>query len=214
MDVISVSKQRFTTKKYDTRRKIDPETVTKIETLLQMAPSSLNTQPWHYIIAGTEQGRDLIAQATDDKYAMNAQKIRQASHVVVFCVRDDMDEAHLKAVLEQQGKDGRFATPEVREAAERGLAFFTHLNRPRMQEWLTRQVYLSLGYTMLGVAALGIDSTSIEGIDVDRLDELLHLREKGLHSLVVLSLGYHADDDFNAQLPKSRLPTEYIITHL
>ena len=214
MDVIKASEQRFTAKKYDASRKIDADTIAKIETLLQTAPSSVNSQPWHYIIAGTEQGRDLIAQATDEKYAMNTQKIRQASHVIVFCVRDDMDDAHLKAVLDQEDDDGRFSTPEAREAMEKGRAFYANLNRPRMQEWLSRQVYLSFGYTMLGVAALGLDSTPIEGIDVDRLDELLNLREKGLHSLVVLSLGYHADDDFNAQLPKSRLPSEYTITHI
>lgn len=214
MDIISASEKRFTTKKYDAHRKIDEATIAKVETLLRTAPSSVNSQPWHYIIAGTEQGRDLIAQAADEKDAMNSRKIRQSSHVVVFCVRDDMDDEYLAAILDQEQKDGRFSTPEARGAMDKARKFYAGLNKPRMNEWLSRQVYLSLGYTMMGIAALEIDSTPIEGIDVNRLDELLNLREKGLRSLVVLSLGYHAEDDFNAALPKSRLPAERIITRI
>ncbi|WP_414502400.1 oxygen-insensitive NAD(P)H nitroreductase [Zymobacter sp. IVIA_5232.4 C2] len=214
MDVVTASEARFTAKKYDASRRIDAATMDKVETLLRTAPSSVNSQPWHYIIAGTEQGRDLIAQAADGNYAMNVEKIRSASHVVVFCVRDDMDEAHMQAILDQEDKDGRFSTEDARSAMDKGRHFFVGLNKPRMQDWMARQVYLSLGYTLLGAAALGLDSTPIEGIDVDRLDELLGLREKGLRSLVVLPLGHHAEDDFNAKLPKSRLPAEQIITHI
>lgn len=214
MDIITASEKRFTAKKYDASRKIDVATMDKVETLLRQAPSSVNSQPWHYVIAGSDEGRDLVAQATDELYAANANKIRHASHVVVFCVRDDMDEEYLQAILDQEDADGRYATPETRSAADQILHIYVGLNKPRMQEWLSRQVYLSLGYTLLGVSALGIDSTPIEGIDVDRLDELLKLREKGLRSLFVLSLGYHAEDDFNANLLKSRLPTERIITRI
>lgn len=214
MDITTASEKRYTAKKYDAHRKIDAETLRKVETLLRTAPSSVNSQPWHYVIAGTDQGRDLIAQAADEHYAMNSGKIRDASHVVVFCVRDDLDEAHLQAILAQEDKDGRFANAEARSATDKGRHFFANANKPRMQDWMSRQVYLSLGYMLMGVAALGLDSTPIEGIDVDRLDELLKLREKGLRSLVVATLGYHADDDFNASLPKSRLPAEVTVTHL
>lgn len=213
MDIITTSEQRYSAKKFDTNRKIDDATLAKIETLLRTAPSSVNAQPWHYIIAGTEQGRNLIAQAAEEQYSMNIEKIRNASHVVVFCVRDDMDEEHLDAILNQEEHDGRF-TPEKRSAMENGRKFLINLNRPRMHEWLSRQVFLSFGYTLMGIAALGVDGAPIEGIDVDLLDKRLQLREKGLRSLAVLCLGYHAEDDFNAKLPKSRLPAEYTITHI
>ena len=214
MNITTASEKRYSAKKYDAHRKIDAETLSKVETLLRTAPSSLNSQPWHYVIASTDHGRDLVAQAADEHYAMNSGKIRDASHVVVFCVRDDLDEAYLQAITAQEDKDGRFATPEERSAADKGRIFYINEKKPHMQEWMSRQVYLSLGYMLMGVAALGLDSTPIEGVDVDRLDELLKLREKGWRSLVVATLGYHADDDFNATLPKSRLPAEVTITHL
>lgn len=54
----------------------------------------------------------------------------------------------------------------------------------------------------------------MEGFDSAALDAELSLNEKGLSSLVLLSLGYHADSDFNAKLPKSRLPREHVFTFL
>ena len=214
MDVVTASQKRYSTKKYDTGRHIDDATMAKVEALLRESPSSVNSQPWHYVIAGTEEGRDLVARAADEKFAMNSEKLRHASHVVVFCMRDDIDDAHLQALVSQEEADGRFANADARTATAQSRGYFVNLYRPRLKEWMARQVYLSLGYTIMGAAALGLDSTPIEGIDTDRLDELLHLREKGLRSLVVLSLGYHASDDFNAKLPKSRLTAEQIITHI
>lgn len=54
----------------------------------------------------------------------------------------------------------------------------------------------------------------MEGIDLEALDAEFGLREKGFRSLVVVSLGYRASDDFNAQLAKSRLPEAEVITEI
>ncbi|MNP70527.1 Oxygen-insensitive NAD(P)H nitroreductase [compost metagenome] len=67
---------------------------------------------------------------------------------------------------------------------------------------------------MLGAAALGVDATPMEGFDSKMLDAELGLRDQGFTSLVLVSLGYHSSDDFNAGLPKSRLPAESLFTFL
>ena len=55
----------------------------------------------------------------------------------------------------------------------------------------------------------------MEGIDIAVLDETLGLRDKGYSSLVVVPIGYHdAENDFNADLPKSRLPYSEILTEI
>lgn len=45
-------------------------------------------------------------------------------------------------------------------------------------------------------------------------DEGPGLRANGLTSSVIVALGYCPADEFNASLPKSRLPGETVITHL
>ena len=46
------------------------------------------------------------------------------------------------------------------------------------------------------------------------MDEGLGLRARGLTSSVIVALGYRAAEDFNAKLPKSRLPLEQVLTRL
>jgi nitroreductase/dihydropteridine reductase len=83
-----------------------------------------------------------------------------------------------------------------------------------MAQWFEKQVYIALGNAMTAAAALGVDSTPMEGIDPAALDAELGLHDQGLSSLVLLCLGYHAETDFNAKLPKSRLPQEQVFTFL
>jgi nitroreductase/dihydropteridine reductase len=40
------------------------------------------------------------------------------------------------------------------------------------------------------------------------------LRANGLTRSVIVALGYRPADEFNASLPKTRLPAETVITHL
>ena len=64
------------------------------------------------------------------------------------------------------------------------------------------------------LAALGVDACPIEGFDQGAVDAALGLREQGLSSTVIVALGFRAKDDFNAKLPKSRLPASEVITTL
>lgn len=57
-------------------------------------------------------------------------------------------------------------------------------------------------------------SGSIEGFDFRTIDEEFGLRAQGYSSVVMVALGYHSETDFNAQLPKSRLPQEQVLTLL
>lgn len=48
MDLLNVSKTRYTTKAYDPIRKIPKEQVARLLEILRLTPSSINIQPWHF----------------------------------------------------------------------------------------------------------------------------------------------------------------------
>ena len=50
--------------------------------------------------------------------------------------------------------------------------------------------------------------------DAAILDEEFGLKEKGYTSLVVVPVGHHSVEDFNATLPKSRLPQNITLTEV
>lgn len=223
-NITDFAKSRYTVKAYDADYKIPVETVQKLKELLRLSPSSTNAQPWHFILASTDEGKARVAKGTDDKYPFNSLAIRNASHVVVFASRLAMTDDHLGAVLAQEEADGRFKAGTPKESAERkasmdgGRRMFVNLHKHHYkdaQHWMDKQVYLNIGQFLLGAAALGVDATPMEGIDIDALDEEFGLRDKGYSSLVVVTLGRsHPEDDYNAKLPKSRLPNEYILTEV
>ena len=217
MNIARIATTRHTTKAFDPARKIPAETFAQLETLLRFAPSSVNSQPWHFVIADNEAGKSRIAKAAQGGYAYNEAKIRNASHLVVFCVRQELDDQHLQAILDQENADGRFASPEAKAGQHKSRSFYADLHRHQLKDarsWMEKQLYLAFGTLLLGAATLDIDTCPMEGFDVAILDEELGLSARGLTSVVIAALGYHGDDDFNAKLPKSRLPADVLITRI
>ena len=83
MDIISVALKRHSTKAFDPAKKLTAEEAEKIKTLLQYSPSSTNSQPWHFIVASTEEGKARVAKSAAGTYVFNERKMLDASHVVV-----------------------------------------------------------------------------------------------------------------------------------
>ncbi|MBY7789195.1 oxygen-insensitive NAD(P)H nitroreductase [Vibrio fluvialis] len=215
MNITAHAKSRYSTKSFDADKRITDEHVQAIKDLIRFSPSSTNSQPWHFILASTEEGKQRIAKAAQDRYAFNEAKILNASHVLVFCAKTSIDEEYLLNLLEVEDKHGRFANADAKQGMHNGRSFFVNMHRFDLkdaQHWMEKQVYLNVGTVLLGVSTLGIDAVPIEGFDAKVLDEEFGLRAKGLTSVVVVPLGYRAEEDFNAKLPKSRWPETNIIT--
>lgn len=216
-DITYYAKSRHTVKVYDADKKISDENLSKVKELLRYSASSTNAQPWHFVIASTPEGKERIAKSTDRLYPFNRNSIVSASHVVVFCSKLDIDEDYLLQVLKQEENDGRFGNnPEFKAQMHAGRSLFVNLHKQDfkdVQHWMDKQVYVNLGAFLLGVSTLGIDATPMEGIEINELDKQLGLREQGYTGLVVVPIGYHhTQEDYNAKLPKSRLPESSILT--
>lgn len=214
MNIAETVRRRYSTKAFDVSKKISSEDFAQIEAALRNSPSSVNIQPWHFVIADDEAGKARIAKATEN-FAYNTPKVADASHVVVFAARIHADDDYLKAVLEQEDKDGRYATAEFKQTGDSVRRLFLGIHRDQIrdeEQWLSKQVHINMGFTLFAAAALGIDAIPMEGIDLQALDKEFGLTGKGYKSVAVVSFGYRAADDFNAALPKSRLENEAIFT--
>lgn len=214
-DIIQYVKKRYSTKVFKKDEKISNADMDKVKELLRYAASSTNAQPWKFVIASSDEAKAKVAKATEN-YPFNTQAILDASHVVVFASRLEINEEFLRKVLEQEDKDGRFdAAPEFKEKMHEGRSWFVNIHKQDMkdvQHWMDKQVYLNLGSFLLGASALGIDTLPMEGVDFKVLDEQFGLREQGYSSIVVVPIGYaDREADFNSKLSKSRLPLSEIL---
>jgi nitroreductase/dihydropteridine reductase len=217
MKITDVAKIRYSTKKFDAARVLTTEQLGELKDLLRLSASSVNSQPWHFVIAQTSAGKARVAKAAQGQYVANESKILQAPVSVVFCVKTDFTDQYIAQLNDQEEADGRIADAEMKAKVLKVRTFYADLHRKDwgdIQCWMEKQVYLNMGAFLLGVGAMGLDAVPIEGVDCAVLDAEFDLNAQGFKALAVVSVGYKDPDDFNAKLPKSRWPDVKILTEV
>jgi nitroreductase/dihydropteridine reductase len=190
------AQKRYTTKSYDPGRKISAADIRQLKEIIRLSPSSINSQPWKFFFTEDGKTKDELADAS----YWNAQRIKDASHLVVFTAIEDI------AIFEQQINEN---------LPEGALNYYNNFVKPLpeadIKSWLQHQVYLALGFFLSACASMGIDSTPMEGIQCGEYDKILQL--EGYKTLFAVAIGYRNPEDSNQPSlnPKSRLPLEKII---
>ncbi len=212
MEMKQLLDQRYTVKKFDKEFKLDEKTLEDLKLLLQQSPSSVNVQPWHFTLATTTEGIEKVAKSTAN-FGFNDEKIRDASALVVLSVAN-VNEDFLTNITEQEDKDGRYAQVEFKDATDNGRKYFWGMNKDNGLEpvWLSNQVYLNAGHFVMGAAAIGLDTVIMEGFDNQVLKQELGLLDAT--PVLIIGVGRGADDDYNRNLPKSRLQLSEILTEI
>jgi nitroreductase / dihydropteridine reductase len=217
MDLLNVSKTRYTTKAYDSTKKIPKEQFERLLEILRFTPSSINIQPWHFFIAEDQAAKERIAKALVGKYAYNAPKVLESSHTILFCTQADITEEHLEQLLQQDDLSGRFKDETAKQNqkdSRLGYVDYYKNEKGDIQRWAENQTFIALGQMLFAAGIEHIDATPIGGFDEQIISEELKLSEQGLIPSVIMTLGFRSETDFNAKLPKSRLKAEDIFTHL
>lgn len=217
MDLLNSVKSRYTTKAYNSEKKIPQEKINKLLEILRFTPSSVNIQPWHFLIAETDEAKQRIAKALTGNYIYNSAKVLNSSHTLVFCTRTDISAEYLEQLLQQDELNGRFKDETAKQGqrdTRKGYVEFYRNELKNLSAWMENQTYLALGQLLFAAGLEGIDATPMEGFDRDTINQEFGLAEKGLKASVVVSLGYRSENDFNAKLPKSRLPDQVVFTRL
>lgn len=201
---------RYATKQFDSQRKISPETWSALEDALVLSPSSGGLQPWAFFVVNDPAVREKLLPAS---YGQT--QVTQASHLVVFAAKTNFDEADVDAHLER--------TAQLRGIPLESLAPFramlvggivNAMDQTTRQGWAARQAYIALGNLLTSAALLGIDACPMEGFVPAQYDEILGLTEKELSTAVICTLGYRAEADAYASLPKVRFPEEKVLFHI
>lgn len=216
LELSEALKHRYAVKQYDPNFTIPAETVEKLKQSLRLCPSSINSQPWHFIFVSTAAGKERILASMQDMYASNASKVEKASLTVVLCTRLDLTDAYLERIIDQESSDGRYENEQSLHTAHqlRKNYLQRHKSDNSLQVWMQKQTYIALGSLLISAALLDIDATPIEGFSQNTLDTSLQLVSQGITSQVIVTLGRRAQDDSHAKRPKSRLPEGEIFSNL
>lgn len=88
MDLLNTVKSRYTTKAYDPEKN-SQEKFNKLLEILRFTPSSVNIQPWHFLVADNPTAKERIAKALTGRYAYNAPRFL-SHHILLYFVREQI----------------------------------------------------------------------------------------------------------------------------
>lgn len=206
MNLIENLKWRYATKAYN-NIKVTEEKVDQILEAINLSASSCGLQSYRvFVVSNTDIQKKLGA----DSY--NGQ-ISSCSHLLVFASFTDMSSTYIDDYMAMTEKQ-RGLDAGALSGFRNGLhSYFSSINAEQKALWAAKQAYIALGTALIAAAELKVDATPIEGFNAATIDEVLGLKEKGLHSTVILALGYRdSEKDYMAATKKVRLPLDQMIT--
>jgi nitroreductase len=129
----------------------------------------------------------------------------------VICIESEVNTEYIKDYFSSVERI-RGTSREVLEPFEDFLVKdFSEKDLEEIQLWATKQAYLALGSLLTVCAVEEIDSCPIEGFEPEKYDEFLKLNEMGLKSVLVLAVGYRAEDDMFSGFKKVRRGVDKVI---
>ncbi|PKG37160.1 NAD(P)H-dependent oxidoreductase [Psychromonas sp. Urea-02u-13] len=211
--IIADLQTRYTAKKYDADKRVSQQDLTIISEAMRLSASSINSQPWKFIIIESDQAKQRLHDTFANKFQFNQPHAKTASHIILFAHNPQYKREDYAQVINQDIANKR-STEAQREQAF-GAYAFVDLNTDEAgnnASWTKAQTYIALGNTLHTLARLNIDSTTMEGIDSELISDVFAKELDGYICDVALAIGYHDQaQDYNQPLPKSRLSTEQVI---
>ncbi|MEJ3735643.1 nitroreductase family protein [Bacillus velezensis] len=200
-DFMDIMKGRRSIRNYDPAVKISKEEMTQILEEATTAPSSVNAQPWRFLVIDSPEGKEKLAPLA----SFNQTQVSTSSAVIaVFADMnsdDYLEEIYSKAVelgyMPQEVKDRQIA------------ALTAHFEK--LPEQVNRETILIDGglvsmQLMLTARAHGYDTNPIGGYDKEKIAEVFGMDKERYVPVMLLSIGKAADEGYASY----RLPIETI----
>jgi len=195
---------RYGVKRYDSSKKVQQHDMDKLRDAIRMAPSSFGLQPFKVLFI---EDADLRAKLSVASF--HQPQVTEASCLIVFAIKTTIDEAFVDSyfanICNTRGVKLEGSLEKHRDSVVHSIS--RKQNDERLA-WATHQAYLALGFLLLAAAELKIDANAMEGFMPSQYDEILGLKQQGLHAVVIAAVGCRHPEDFYQHMAKVRRPKD------
>ena len=190
---------RYATKKFDTNKKLSENKIKTLKEAFNLTATSFGLQTISMLVISNEDLKKSLIE-----HAYNQKQVYEASHLLVICIQNDIKDKDINDFFDNIKLIRN--TPETILESYRNYLLQSMRDKSveERQQWSMNQAYIALGNLMTVCAVEGIDSCPMEGFNPEKYDEILNLKDKGLKSLLLLPVGYRAEDDMFATFKKVR----------
>ena len=199
MSIIKSLEKRYATKKFDANKLVSNEAILQLKNAFNLTATSYGLQPLKLVIIQNKAIQQDLLEAT-----MNQQQITQASHVLVFCIDTKVDKDYIIAYFDRIKTVRNTPDDVLKGFRDYLINDFENKTQEDIELWATKQAYLAMGNLLTVCASLNIDACTMEGFSPKAYDSTFKLQDKNLKSVLVMPIGFRAEDDMFADMQKVR----------
>ena len=196
-DFMEIVKGRRSIRNYDTNVKISKEEMTQILEEATLAPSSVNMQPWRFLVIDSAEGKATLAPLAK----FNQVQVETSSAVIA--VFGDMKAVDSIETIYDMAVEKGLMPQEVRDRQVPAIKGFYS---PEDTDTLRDSILIDSGLVsmqlMLVARAHGYDTNPIGGYEKDQIAEAFGMDKDRYLPVMLLSIGKAVD----AGYPSVRLP--------
>ena len=198
-DSIEHLKWRYAVKKFDSEKVLSSEDIRKLKQAFNLTATSYGLQPIKLVVLRNKKIQKQLVS-----HSFNQQQVAQASHVLIICIENRVDDAYIAGYFDQIKKVRGTSDEILNPFKEALVADFSNKKVEEIRQWSINQAYLAMGNLLTICALEKIDSCPMEGFESESYDKILDLKKRGLTSVLVLPVGYRASDDMFSEFKKVR----------
>ncbi|MBA9084648.1 nitroreductase [Fontibacillus solani] len=192
---------RRSIRKYDESVKISKEEMTEILTEATLAPSSVNMQPWRFLVIDSEEGKAKLAPLA----RFNQTQVTTSSAVIA--VFGDLNNFEYGEEIYGKAVELGYMPQEVKERQMSALAgHFSTLDPQINKDTVLIDGGLVSMQLMLAARAHGYDTCPMGGYEKDQIAEAFGLDKERYVPVMLISIGKAADSGYQSvRLPIDRI---------
>ena len=209
MSIIDSLSWRYAVKRMN-GKKVSQEKLDTLLDAIQLSASGFGLMPYQILMV-----EDADLKAKIQPIAYGQPQIVESSHLLIFAAWNEVTAAQVDAYMNLIVETRGMSLSDLGDFKGAIMGSMGHRTKEQQAQWADRQVYLAMGTALAAAAELRIDTTPMEGFIPAKLDELLGLKTKGLHSVLMLAIGERDEaTDYMVNVKKVRTPKAELFVQL
>ena len=209
MKIIDSLEWRYACKKFDKNRKLNKGQVDALKKAFNLSATSYGLQPLKMLIVQHDEIKEKLFPLS-----YYQQQVTTCSHILILCIDTAFGEKDVDAYFDLEKNIRGVSEDVVGKFRQQLKIIYNKKDRKEIDTSAIYQAYIALGTLMTVCADQQIDSCPMEGFDPKKVDEVLDLKTKNLKSVLMLPVGYRAEDDVMRNMKKVRKPLNQVIIEL
>ncbi|MGI9546707.1 MAG: NAD(P)H-dependent oxidoreductase [Flavobacteriaceae bacterium] len=198
-DIIADLEWRYAVKRFDQNKILSSEKIELIKKAFNLTATSYGLQPIKMVVLSNKEIQQKLVP-----HSLDQLQVGQASHLLVLCVENKVDGTYINSYFDRV-KQIRGTADEILDPFKQYLMDdFSKKDPEEILAWAKNQAYLAMGNLLTICAVEHIDACPMEGFIPEEYNRILDLNKRGLSSVLVLPVGYRAEDDMFSGLKKVR----------